>query len=182
MTGNSIRRYIFIGLAATLAATGASAQEHQWAGRTLNDLEWTIHENLASIPFHTVFDDIRFELHEGTVTLTGNVLRERVKQNAERAVRRVAGVQNVVNRIEVLPASQRDEALRMNVYRAIYERQPLEKYGTRELPPIQIIVKNGWVALEGVVDSEDDRGTAYLRAVKVTPHVSDNLRVASQGL
>ena len=37
----------------------------------------------------------------------------------------------MVNQIEVLPSFRRDDALRMNVYRAIYETQPLEKYGTR---------------------------------------------------
>jgi hyperosmotically inducible periplasmic protein len=67
----------------------------------------------------------------------------------------------------------------MNVYRAIYAEQPLEKYGTRAAPPIHIIVKNGWVTLEGVVDSDADRSMVHLRALNATPHVSDNLRVAA---
>jgi osmotically-inducible protein OsmY len=68
----------------------------------------------------------------------------------------------------------------MNVYRAIYEEEPLEKYGTRAAPPIHIIVRNGWVTLEGVVDSDTDRSMAQLRALKVTAHVADNLRVAPE--
>jgi hypothetical protein len=171
-----------IGFAMALLTVAASAQEHRWAGRTLNDREWAIHERLASIPFHGVFDDIRFEEHDGTVILTGQVVKDRARQSAERSVRTVAGVREVVNRIEVLPESQKDDALRMSLYRAIYEKQPLDKYGTRGAPPIQIVVKNGWAALEGVVDSEGDRAAAYLRAVKVTPHVSDNLRVSPEGL
>lgn len=55
------------------------------------------------------------------------------------------------------------------------------KYGTREAPPIQIIVKNGWVSLEGVVDSDSDRHLVHQRTLRVTSHVSDNLRVARKG-
>ena len=80
----------------------------------------------------------------------------------------------------MLPSSRRDDVLRMNVYRAIYEEEPLEKYGTRAAPPIHIIVRNGWVTLEGVVDSDTDRSMAQLRALKVTAHVADNLRVAPE--
>jgi osmotically-inducible protein OsmY len=68
------------------------------------------------------------------------------------------------------------------VYRAIYEKEPLEKYGTRATPSIHIIVKDGWVTLEGVVDSVADRSMVHLRALKATAHVSDNLRVAPENL
>jgi osmotically-inducible protein OsmY len=115
-----------------------------------------------------------------TVILSGQVLKESVKQNAESAVKRLDGVDRVVNRIEVLPSSRRDDVLRMNLYRAIYEKPPLDKYGTRGAPPIQIVVKNGWATLEGVVDSEGDRSMVFLRASGVTAHVSDNLRVAPE--
>lgn len=157
----------------------AFAQQHRWAGRTLDSFEWRIHERLAALP-HGVFDTLDFEVAGKTVTLSGHVVKESVKKNAERAVGQVEGVEGVVNHIELLPSSRRDDALRMNVYRAIYEQQPLEKYGTRAAPPIHIIVKNGWVALEGVVDSDADRSMVRHRARQVTAHVSDNLRVAPQ--
>jgi len=163
-----------------MLAGNLAAQEHRWAGRNLDEIEWTIHEKLAVIPHHGVFDDIRFELENGTVKLSGQVLKESVKHNAERAIRRIDGVQNVINQIEVLPPSQRDNALRMNLYRAIYEKAPLEKYATRDTPSIHIIVKNGWATLEGVVDSDADRALVHQRALHVTAHISDNLRVASQ--
>jgi hyperosmotically inducible periplasmic protein len=165
-----------------LAAVCAVAQEHKWAGRTLDDFEWTIHERLAVLPSHGVFDTLNFEVQGKTVTLSGQVLDERVRQYAERAAGQVNGVEKVVNRIEVLPQSRRDDSLRMNVYRAIYEKQPLDKYGARADRPIHIVVKDGWVSLEGVVDSEADRGMVHLRALKVTPHVSDNLRVSPEAL
>jgi hyperosmotically inducible protein len=170
-----------IGCALMLAAFCASAQEHPWAGRTLDNLEWTIHERLAVLPSYGVFDTVRFELQGKTVTLSGQVIKESVKRNAERWVRQIPGVETVVNHIEVLPSSRRDDALRMNVYRAIYEKEPLEKYGTRGAPSIHIIVKDGWVSLEGVVDSDTDRTMIHLLASQATSHVSDHLRVATEG-
>jgi hyperosmotically inducible periplasmic protein len=180
MENNLLQRISWMGCAALLVAHYALAQEHVWAGRTLNDLEWSIHEKLAVLPFRGVFDTLDFEVRGKTVTLSGQVLKESVKQNAERAIRQLNGVESVVNQIEVLPSSRRDDALRMNVYRAIYEGQPLEKYGTRAAPPIHIIVKNGWVTLEGVVDSDADRSMVHLQALKVTALVSDHLRVAPE--
>lgn len=176
-----LMRLAGIGCAILLAPLFAPAQEHKWAGRTLNDAEWRIHEELAMVPFHGVFDTLRFELQDKTVILSGQVLRESVKVNAERAVKRLGGVESVVNQIEVLPSSRRDDAIRMNVYRAIYEKQPLEQYGTRALPSIHIIVKDGYVTLEGAVDSEPDRTKAHVQALKAALHVTNNLRVAPEG-
>jgi len=180
MKNNLTQRISMVGAALLLAALSAFAQEHKWAGRTLDNFEWSIHEKLAVLPAYGVFDTVRFEVQDKTVTLSGQVLKESLKQNAERMVRQVTGVESVVNHIEVLPSSRRDDALRMNVYRAIYEKQPLEKSGAGPTPPIHIIVKNGWVTLEGVVDSEADRSMVRLRALKATDHVSDNLRVAPE--
>jgi BON domain len=180
MKNNLLKKMSMIGCGMLFAAVGAFGQEHPWAGRTLDSFEWRIHERLAVLPSYGVFDTVRFEVQGRTVILSGQVMKESLKQNAERMVQRVDGVESVINKIEVLPSSRRDDALRMNVYRAIYEKQPLEKYGTRAAPPVHIIVKNGWVTLEGVVDSDADRSLVHLRALKTTAHVSDNLRVAPE--
>jgi hyperosmotically inducible protein len=169
-----------MGCAVVLAALPAAGLEHKWAGRTPDGLEWRIQEELAVLPLHGVFDTLRFELRGKTVTLSGQVLREAVKVSAERAVKMLDGVDSVVNQIEVLPKSDRDAAIRMRVYRAIYQSRALEKYGTRAFPPIHIIVKDGAVTLEGVVDSEADRRTAYLQASKAVRPVTTNLRVAPE--
>ncbi len=81
-------------------------QEHKWAGRTFDSTEWRIHEELAMLPFNGVFDTLRFELRDKTVILSGHVVRETVKTNAERVVKRLDGIENVVNQIEVLPSSR----------------------------------------------------------------------------
>jgi hyperosmotically inducible periplasmic protein len=179
MRNDILRRISRLGCAAAFFALSVFAQQHQWAGRTLDNFEWTIHERLAAVP-HGVFDTLNFEAHEKTITLSGQVVKESVKRNAERAVARVAGVDKVVNHIEVLPWSRKDDVLRMNVYRAIYQKSPLEKYRARANPPVHIIVKNGWVTLEGAVDSDADRGRVHLQALEVTAHVSDNLRVGTE--
>jgi hyperosmotically inducible protein len=158
------------------------AQDHKWAGRTLDNFEWSIHEKLAVLPSYGVFDTIRFEVAGKVVTLSGQVVKENLKRNAERLAGQVNGVEKVINQIEVLPSSRRDDALRMNVYRAIYETQPLGKYGVDGIPPIHIIVKDGWVTLEGVVDSEVERTSVRLRASNASSHVSDHLRVAPEEL
>lgn len=162
-----------------LAASFAGfAQEHRWAGRTLDQLEWTIHERIAALPSHGVYDSVRFELTGDTVILTGQVIRDGARETVERAARNVEGVRNVVNQIEVLPSSRKDDALRMRLYRAIYDNPDLAKYAQRDAPSIHLVVKNGWLTLEGVVDSEADRRTVHLNALKVTHHVFDHLRVA----
>jgi hyperosmotically inducible protein len=169
-----------VGGAVLLIALTASGQEHKWAGRTLDETEWRIHEELAMLPFHGVFETLDFELRDKTVVLSGHVIRETVKINAERVIKRLDCVETVINQIEVLPSSRQDDAIRMRVYRAIYETQPLEHYGTRASPSIHIIVKDGTVTLEGAVDSEVDRSAAYLKAVKSAHHVVSNLRIAPE--
>jgi osmotically-inducible protein OsmY len=179
MKSNLLIKLPVIGCATLLFALGAFAQEHQWAGRTLDAFEWRIHERLAALP-HSAFNTVNFEVQGKAVTLSGQVIKESLKRNAERAVRRVNGVDHVINQIEVLPSSRQDDALRMNLYRAIYDKAPLEKYRGRSAPPIHIVVKNGWVTLEGIVDSDADRSMVQLRALNITAHVSDHLRVGLQ--
>ena len=88
-------RLSLIAFAAFLTASRTVAQEHKWAGRPLDSIEHTLHEKLAVLPFYGVFDTVRFEIDGKTVTLSGSVVRESVKINAERAARQVAGVQRL---------------------------------------------------------------------------------------
>jgi len=81
----------------------------------------------------------------------------------------------------VLPVSPMDDQVRRAVYRTLYSDASLSKYGWSALPSIHIIVKNGHVTLEGVVDSESDKNLANLRANGVPNvfSVTNNLNVAS---
>ncbi len=173
-----LKRTLTVVGAVLLAAAYAIAQEHKWAGRSLNDMEWTIHEKLSALPSYGVFDTIDFEVQGKTVRLSGLVIGERLKQSAGRTIGQIKGIDNVVNQIEILPSSRRDDALRMNLYRAIRERN--DALGANSSQQVHIIVKNGWVTLEGVVTSDADRDMLHLRTLQVTPHVSDHLRVVAE--
>jgi len=85
-----------------------------------------------------------------------------------------------VDQIEVLPLSGHDNHLRLSLYRAIYGYPSLNRYALPVIKPIRIIVKNGHVTLEGVVDREADKNVANIRAngVHGVFSVTNNLRVA----
>ena len=121
------------------------------------------------LPNYSVFDFLAFRIEPGgTVRLLGQVVRPTLKGDAERRVKRVEGVEQVVNDIEVLPVSPRDDAIRLAVARNIYNSTALDRYGFQGQPPIHIIVKQGRVTLEGVVDSESDKTVAGLRRARLT--------------
>lgn len=156
----------------------------------------SIRDQLLRLPYYGVFDYIAFSYDQGTVTLMGYAYRPTLKADAERAVKRVPGVDNVVDKIEVLPVSPHDDELRWAAYYKIYSDPVLAKYapggdmlwGHRHafgpgfhsfaggpFPgmepagdyPIHIIVKNGNIRLLGVVDNEGDKTVAGLRAREV---------------
>ena len=138
-----------------------------------------VRHELLMLPYFGVFDYIAFQVKGDTVTLQGEVTRPTLKSDAENVVKHIEGVQQVINNIEVLPPSPMDDQLRLALYRAIYGYPALEKYALGVQKPIRIIVKNGRVALEGVVDSETDRNLVTVRANSVPGvfSVTNNLRV-----
>ena len=77
-----------------------------------------------------------------------------------RRASRVPGVREVRSRIETLPASTGDDALRAELAERIYRHPFLERYGRLRQPSIHIIVERGHVTLTGAVDSPGDKQTA----------------------
>jgi osmotically-inducible protein OsmY len=65
------------------------------------------------------------------------------------------------------------------LFRSIYQYPSLQKYEMGVQKPIRIIVKNGRVTLEGVVDSQADKDLVGIRAKSVpgTFEVTNNLQV-----
>ena len=99
------------------------------------------------------------------MTLLGQVRNAVLKDEAGSAVKKIEGVDQVDNQIEVLPASGNDDRIRQAVARALFGNDsPLFRYSMGALPPIHIVVKNGHVTLEGVVDSQSDKDLAYTKA------------------
>ncbi len=149
-----------------------SARYHEW-------LEKRVRHELLMLPNYGVFDNLAFQVEGYRVVLLGQVVRPTLRSDAEGAVKRIEGVEQVVNRIEVLPLSTFDDRLRLALFRAIYSQSALQRYAIEPVPPIHVIVRNGHVTLEGVVASEADKNIAYIRANTV-PNVfsiTNHLRV-----
>jgi hyperosmotically inducible protein len=140
-----------------------------------------VRHELVMLPWYSVFDNLAFRIDKDKVTLLGQVTRPVLKSDAEAVVKRIEGVASVKNDIEVLPLSPMDDQLRRAVFRAIYGGAGMQRYANQPIPSIHIIVKNGNVTLEGVVDTEMDRNIANLRANQVPNvfSVKNNLVVAT---
>lgn len=138
-----------------------------------------MHELLME-PYYSVFDDLAFQVEGSNVTLLGQVTNPVVKSDAEAAVRHIEGVENVTNKIDVLPLSPNDDRIRHATYRAIYGFDGLSRYSWGAVPSIHIIVNNGHITLTGVVDNENDKKVAGMRANGVSGafSVTNNLQVA----
>ena len=163
-----------------LFCLSAAAQDNQrGSAQSQERIAREVRHELLMLPYFGVFDYIAFKVDNGTVTLLGQVVRPTLKSDAENAVKRIEGVERVDNQIEVLPPSPMDDQLRLRLFRAIYGDPQLQKYELGVQKPIRIIVKNGHVTLEGVVDSQADKDLANIRARSVpgTFSVDNNLQV-----
>jgi len=141
-----------------------------------------VRKELVTLPYFGVFDNLEYQVEGGTVTLYGQVLKPITRQDAERRVARIEGVDRVVNNIEVLPLSSFDDSIRTSVYRSIFRAGGLYRYAMGANPSIHIIVKNSKVTLEGVVSNEMDSRLANTAARSVSGvfSVTNNLRVGSK--
>ena len=158
---------------------------------------------LLRLPYYGVFDFLVFGVDRGVVSIGGFAYRGNLKADALSAIRRVAGVEEVANKIEVLPASQQDDRIRWSTFYNIYTDDFLSRYAPggamraryealsfARFPgmqpfgtyPIHIIVKNGRTMLLGIVDSESDKSVAGVRAREVTGvfGVENDLAVAKR--
>src|SRR5579863_10685559 len=152
-------------------------------GKMQQNLMREVRHQLLLLPYYSVFDNLMFKVDGDKVTLLGQVVRPTLKSDAENVVKSIEAVSSVDNQIEVLPVSAMDDQTRRAVFRAIYGDTALSRYGMSALPSIHIIVKNGNVSLEGMVDSETDKNLANLRANAVPNvfSVTNNLTVPAAG-
>lgn len=145
-----------------------------------------VRHNLLMLPYYSIFDDLTFQLNGGVVTLRGACPPEPpwdIKSDAENAVKKIPGVTQVINQIRVLPLSPMDWDIRRAEARVIYGSPEIgPRYGYQALPSIHIIVENGHVILDGVVDNEFDDTLIRTRANTVPNvfSVTDNLIVLNK--
>ena len=171
-------------LAATFMATARPAAQPV----AVKETTFMVERALQRLPYYGVFDFLAFGVDRGVVTLQGYAFQGSLKADATRAVKRVSGVDEVTNTIELLPASQNDDRIRWATFYKIYTDDFLSRYasggamGVRHdlrtssrFPgmqpfgtyPIHIIVQNGRTTLLGVVDNKSDKTVAGLRAREV---------------
>ncbi len=166
--------------AGTAANTPSTAQSRMLSDQAVQRISQEVRHQLVMLPFYSVFDNLAYQVSpDGTVTLMGQVVDPTLKPDSERVVKKVEGVERVVNNIEVLPTSPNDDRIRRAVYRAIYGNDVLAPYSLRAVPPIHIIVKNGNVTLTGVVARQMDKQIAEMQAKSVPGvfSVQDQLQV-----
>ena len=181
-------------------ATSASAQRV-----TADETVRSVRQMLERLPYYGVFDFLVFRVDRGAVYLAGYTFEGRLKKDAEAATKRASGVDEVANKIEVLPTSPNDDRIRWETFYRIYTDSFLSRYAPggefgvlqelrdeRHFPGMQpvgpyaihIIVKNGRTMLLGIVDSEADRQIAGVRAREVTGvfEVDNSLIVVRSGM
>jgi Predicted periplasmic or secreted lipoprotein len=135
---------------------------------TPSELETKVRHELLKLPYYRVFDYLEFSIDGQNVTLLGQSHDYIVRRDAVSAVKRLPGVSNVIDQIEVLPLSHFDDDIRLRLFHSIYRDSALNRDRLiRVQPPIRILVRDGNVTLSGVVDSETDRNVVYDRAMEV---------------
>jgi hyperosmotically inducible protein len=167
-------------IAVLLVCAGTFAQSGRQGGQ--DRIVKEVRHELVMLPYYGVFDNLAFKVDGSTVTLLGQVTRPTLKSDAENVVKHIEGVERVDNQLQVLPLSPNDDGIRRAEYRAIYGHPGLDRYALQAVPPIHIIVANGNVTLEGVVDSQGDKDLAGIRANTVSGvfKVNNNLVVAGK--
>jgi osmotically-inducible protein OsmY len=101
--------------------------------------------------------DIAVSVKSGVVSLTGYVRSYTDKYEAESAAKRVAGVVGVANDLEVRMPSvdeRPDPDIARDAVTAIKAQLPISWEN------IKVVVKNGWVTLEGSVEWQYQKNTA----------------------
>ena len=196
-----VLRIGFVGLAILGMISGGTSGGAQSV--SVDETVRSVARMLERLPYYGVFDYIVFRVDRGTVYLAGYSFEGRLRMDAEAATKRASGVDEVANKIEVLPASPNDDRIRWETFYRIYTDGFLSRYAPggefgvlqdlrdeRHFPGMQpvgpyaihIIVKNGRTMLLGIVDSAADRQIADVRAREVTGvfEVENSLTVTRQ--
>ncbi len=146
-----------------------------------NNIAKAVRHQLLMLPYYSLFDDLEYSVQGRTVILSGNLTSEHAvtKSDAENVVKRVEGVDKVINNIKVLPPSPLDEQARVKVYQHLSNTGSLSRYFWEAAPSMHIIVDNQRVTLKGFVNNETDKALATIAANQVPGvfQVTNDLRV-----
>ena len=194
----------FLAIAGVLLAKPAEPQRRTQSKQSVVAMAKQIQKEITSLTNYGVFDSLSYSIRNYEVTLKGYASRPSLKDDAERVIKKIEGVEKVYNKVEVLPAGGMDDGIRARVYAAIYFYTALSRYNpnrgggpppslaqitagiTNDPPmgshPIHIIVKGGNVILTRVVDNEGDKNLVGMRANSVSGvfSVKNDLVVATE--
>jgi len=138
---------------ASLLELDAMSTEMNLRKNVENELDWNPSVDVTNVGV---------ALKDGIVTLTGHVPSYWEKTSAERAVKKVAGVKGIANELEVrlLGSNKRDDTdIAADAVHALEANSSVPK------ARIKVIVKNGYLKLEGDVDWHFQKNAAA-RAVQ----------------
>jgi hyperosmotically inducible protein len=155
-------RKLFLG--ALLTGVSAFAASTGPAVTQTDPVTQQVMHQIRMYPYYSVFDDVKVRVDNGNVELIGEVTQPYKKSDLNRIVAHTPGVTTVTNDVKVLPLSNFDNRIRVQTARAIFRDPVLSKYAIQAVPPIHIIVDNGHVTLEGVVNTEMEKNVAGIRA------------------
>jgi hyperosmotically inducible periplasmic protein len=130
-------------ISATLTADNASNLQAEIANKALNKPK---------------LKNVQVSFHDGVATLTGTVEVFDLKEEADKRVHRIKGVQGVLNNIEVAGPDVPDAELQQRLVKAIsYDRVG---YGTTAFNAIAVKVQEGAVVLSGHAHDPVDASSA----------------------
>src|SRR5690242_3341471 len=98
-----------------------------------------VRHELVMLPNLSLWDNLAYKVEGYKVTLLGQVRNSGLKSEAENVVKRIEGVEQVDNQIQVLPPSPSDDRIRVAVARSIFDAPGLFPYAMESVPPIHII-------------------------------------------
>jgi hyperosmotically inducible periplasmic protein len=185
----TMRRNLMLAVVAGGLTIGALAPVMEAQTVTPRETALVVRRALERLPYYGVFDFLAFSVDRGVVSVKGFAYNSTTRSEAATMVKQVAGVVDVSNGIEVLPASQDDDRIRWTTFYRIYTDDFLSRYAPggamsaryaaldfARFPgmqpfgnyPIHIVVKNRRTMLFGIVDNESDKQLAYTRAREVS--------------
>jgi|SRR5688500_12462891 osmotically-inducible protein OsmY len=140
-----------------------------------------VEKSIKKLPYYEVFDHIDFTVDGSVVTLTGKVRNAINKDSAEGSVKRIAGVTDVVNKIDILPVGGFDEQIRRSLYATLSRSGGLSRYLWPVNPDVRLVVERGHITLEGSVYNQGDYNQMNIvaRSVPNAFSVTNNLTIGS---
>ncbi len=161
---NTAFRFLWLGVCAMAGLALAQGAAEDAARVSASRLAERVRHELGMMPWYGVFDHLEFQTDGRNVVLMGSVHRPTLRDEAERRVKSVEGVEAVENRIRVQPLSPMDDRIRLAALRTLFSHPMLDRYALGAAPGIRLVVEHGSLTLHGVVATESERHVAGILA------------------